>query len=208
MRALIISNGNLSDINLTDYVNNADIVICADGGARHLYNYNIVPDIIIGDLDSLDIKIIDSFLKLGVKFERHPIHKDKTDTELAIDYAIDKGANEIILLGVTGSRLDHTIANISILYRLAKQNINAIIIDSHNEIFITKDVLKLCNKDNHFVSIIPLTDSKVTLKGFEYDINSVDFEIGTSLGISNIIKDKKGEIEIDSGICLVIRARD
>lgn len=208
MKALIISNGNLSDIYLANYIENADIVICADGGAKHLYNENIVPDIIIGDLDSLDSKIIDSFLKMGVKFEKHPIHKDKTDTELAIDYAIGKGVNEIILLGVTGSRLDHTIANILVLYRLAKQNIKATIVDSHNEVFITKDILKLCNKDNHFISIIPLTGSKVTLKGFEYDTNSVDFEIGTSLGISNVIKDKEGEIEIDSGICLVIRARD
>ncbi|MFA5525097.1 MAG: thiamine diphosphokinase, partial [Tissierellales bacterium] len=145
---------------------------------------------------------------LGVEFEKHSVHKDKSDTELAIDYAIDKCANDIVLLGVTGSRLDHTIANISVLYKLAKQNINAVIIDSHNEIYLIKDRLKLSNKDNHFVSIIPLTDSRVTLRGFEYETHSMDFQVGTSLGISNLIKDKEGEIEINSGVCLVIRSKD
>ncbi|WIV10810.1 thiamine diphosphokinase [Proteiniborus sp. MB09-C3] len=208
MKALIISNGDLSDISLAKYFDDADIVICADGGARHLFNEDLVPDTIIGDLDSLDEEALNSFQKLGVNFEKYPTHKDKSDTELAIEFAIDKGATDITLLGATGSRMDHSLANILILYRLVNQNINAVIVDSHNEMFITKSLLKLDNKDGHFVSVIPLTDSKVTLKGFEYDTNSVEFNFGSTLGVSNIIKDEEGLIEIESGICLVIRSRD
>ncbi len=208
MKALIISNGDLAGINLSEYFYEADMVICADGGARHLYKQNLIPHIIIGDLDSLDIKILEAFHKLRVKFIKYPAHKNKSDTDLAIEFAIDKGATDITLLGVTGSRIDHSMANILILYRLANQNINATIVDSHNEVFITKDILKLKNKKGNFVSIIPLENSRVTLKGFEYDTHSVDFEFGSTLGISNVVKDKEGIIEIESGICLVIRARD
>lgn len=208
MNALIISNGELKDINLDRYFKEADMVICADGGAKHLFNENLIPDIIIGDLDSLDREILDSFQSLEVKFERHPTNKDKTDTELAIEYAIDKGATGIVLLGVLGSRLDHSMANILLLYRLINQSINAIIVDSHNEVFITKDALKLSNKKDHFISLIPLMDSMVTLKGFEYEINSVRLNLGSTMGISNVIKDKEGLIKIESGMCLVIRTKD
>lgn len=208
MKALIVSNGDLKDIDLTEYYYDADMVICADGGARHLYSENLMPDIIIGDLDSINHNTLKDFQKQGVKFIRHPIKKNKSDTELALDYAIENGANDIVFLGVTGCRLDHSMANILILYRLANQNINASIIDSHNEVFITKNMLKIDNKPGHFVSIIPLTDSKITLKGFEYDTHSMDFRFGTTLGISNEVKDKVASIKVESGTCLVIRARD
>lgn len=208
MKALIISNGELKNIDITDYFRNANMVICADGGARHLFNKGLTPDIIIGDLDSLDTDILKHFRELEVKFQKHPTHKDKSDTELAIEFAIEKGANDIVLLGATGNRLDHSMANIMLLYRLLNKNINVVIIDSHNEVFITKNILRLNNEESCFVSVIPLTDSKVTLKGFEYDTDSVEFNLGSTLGISNVIKDKEGLIEIESGICLVIRSRD
>lgn len=208
MKALIISNGDLRDIDLAEYYYDTDMVICVDGGARHLYNENLMPDIIIGDLDSIDYKILKDFQMQGVQFIKHPIRKNKSDTELALDYAIESGANDIIFLGVTGSRLDHSMANIFMLYKLVNQNINASIIDSHNEVFITKDMLKIDNKPGHFVSIIPLTDSRITLKGFEYDTHSVDFSFGTTLGISNEVKEKEASVKVESGTCLVIRSRD
>lgn len=208
MKALIISNGDLNDIEITSYFQNADIVICADGGARHLFNENLVPDIIIGDLDSLDAEVLNRFQGVGVELQKHPTHKDKSDTELSIEYAIEKGANDIVLLGAIGSRLDHSMANIMMLYKLINQNINVTIIDSHNEVFITKDLLRLSNKEGHFVSIIPLIDSKVTLRGFEYDTNSVVFNIGSTLGISNVVKDEVGLVKVEEGICLVIRSKD
>lgn len=208
LKALIISNGDLKDIDILKYYNNVDVVICADGGARHLYNRNLKPDIIIGDLDSLDGRILESYKNLAVKFEKHPTRKNMTDTELSINYAINIGAREIVLLGATGNRLDHSIANVLILYRLAYENVNMTIIDSHNEIFVVKNILKLRKKEGYFISIIPLVDSKVTLKGFEYNTNSLEFKLGSTLGISNRIIDEEGLIQVDSGICLVIRSRE
>ncbi len=208
MKALIISNGELKNLDIADYSKDADIVICADGGARHLFNKGLTPDIIIGDLDSIDTDILKQFQELGVSLQKHPTHKDKSDTELAIEFAIEKGANDIVLLGATGNRIDHSMANIMLLYRLLNQNINVVIIDSHNEVFITKNVLRLNNKKGCFISIIPLTNSKITLKGFEYDTNNVDFNLGSTLGVSNVIVDKEGLVKVEKGACLVIRSKD
>lgn len=208
MKALVVSNGDLKNIDIDNYFQSADIVICADGGAKHLFNKNLAPDIVVGDLDSLDLDIIKSFQSLGVELQKHPTHKDKSDTELAIEYAIEKGANDIVLLGATGTRLDHSMANIMMLYKLVNKNINVVIIDSHNEVFITKSQLRLNKKEGYFISIIPLIDSKITLKGFEYDTYCVNFNLGSTLGISNIIKDEEGIVKIEDGICLVIRSKD
>ncbi|SDZ01767.1 thiamine pyrophosphokinase [Proteiniborus ethanoligenes] len=209
MKALVVSNGNITDIDIEAYFKDADIVICADGGARHLFNKNLIPNVIVGDLDSLDYTILKKFEDLGVRFQKYQASKDKSDTELAIEFAISEGAIDIILCGATGTRLDHTIANIMMLYKLlVNQKVNISIVDSHNEIFITKKQLRLKEKKGCFISIIPLVDSKVTLKGFKYETNNRRFTLGSTLGISNVIKDNEGIVIIEEGACLVIRSRD
>ncbi|KNF08749.1 thiamine diphosphokinase [Gottschalkia purinilytica] len=211
MKILIVSNGNLEDICISDILEKHDLLICADGGARHLYKQNILPDIIVGDLDSIGDKVLNYYKKKEVVFHKFPSEKDKTDTELAIDYAIEKGATEISLLGVTGTRLDHTLANIMLLYDLLNKNIKARIIDSHNEIFMIKNNLEIQNDNKYkFVSVIPIINDakKVNIKGFKYETKDIDFKIGTTLGISNEIKEEKGYIDMEDGICLIIKSRD
>lgn len=208
MKALVVSNGSVTDIDIESYFNDADIVICADGGARHLFNKNLIPNVIIGDLDSLEDSILKKFEDMGVKFQKYPVEKNKSDTELAIEFAIEKGAKDIILCGGTGTRLDHTIANVMMLYKLINQKVNVTIIDSHNEIFITTKQLKLKRQKGYFISIIPLVDSKVTLKGFKYETNNVNFNLGSTLGISNVIEGDEGIVVIEEGACLVIISKD
>lgn len=188
----------------------SDIVICADGGANNLYQTDIVPDMIVGDLDSLDYDTLMYFRELEVLFYKFPSEKDKTDTELATEFAIKKGVKEIILLGVTGTRLDHTLANILLLYKLLQENIKAKIIDGSNEIFIVDKVITIEKEENTFVSFIPLFEKVkgVTMSGFKYLTQNIDFDRGSTMGISNQVKDKAGHIDIKDGIALVIKSRD
>lgn len=208
MKALIISNGETEGIDIKKYFNNSDIVICADGGAKHLIRENLIPNLIVGDLDSLGNEMLKKYELLGVEIKRFPTHKDKTDTELAIEYAIEKGANDILLIGATGSRLDHSLANVMLLYKLVKLNVNIRIVDQYNEIFISNSQLTLNKKEGYYVSIIPLVDSKITLNGFKFNTESVEFNVGSTLGISNVVKENKGTINIEEGICLIIRSKD
>ena len=118
MKICIILNGEIKDykyIKNIIYKNNYDYIICSDGGANHTYKMDIVPDYIIGDLDSIEDNIIKYYKSKNVKFDKFPTKKDETDTELSIWLANKLNAKEIDLIGALGGRIDHTFANISAL---------------------------------------------------------------------------------------------
>lgn len=211
MKTLIVSNGEaLSSLKLKKISQEVNLIICADGGAKHLLKNDIIPDVLIGDFDSISKLDLDIMNKKNVELVKYPVKKDKTDTELAMDFALEKKTDEIIFVGATGSRLDHTIANIMLLYQLMKKGVKGKIIDNNNEITIVNDELTIKRENNSFVSVIPLFGSKpkVTLSGFDYDTEKVEFEFGSTLGISNKVKKNEGKIKVDNGVCLVTISRD
>lgn len=187
-----------------------DIIICADGGANNLYKTRILPSMIVGDLDSLSFKTLKYFKDLGVLFHKFPKKKDYTDTELAIKFAIEEGSTEIILLGSTGTRLDHTLGNVMLLYKLLEKNIRAKIVDENNEIFIVNKEIKITKEKDTFISFIPLFNScfGVTMKGFKYETEDREFSLGSTLGLSNEVISQFGTIKIEKGIAIVIKSRD
>ncbi|MTI69945.1 MAG: thiamine diphosphokinase [Firmicutes bacterium] len=211
MKVLIIGSG--SDLNsnlIKENLEGVNSIICADGGAKLLFKNEIIPNIIIGDLDSIDNELVDYYKYKEVSFKTFPRKKDKTDLELSIDYALSLGAKDITIIGATGSRLDHTIANVMLLYPIFKKGVAAKIVDNNNEILLVSKSAKITKTGNNYVSLIPLfKDAEgVTLKGFEYETKKLDFKFGSTFGISNKLKEKEGIIEIKSGICLLIKSRD
>lgn len=211
MKSLIIANGSISNYDFyKDIIDQYDCIICADGASNHAYNMNINPDIIIGDLDSIDDKVKKHFIDKNIRFNEFPSKKDKTDTEICIDYAIHIGSKEIDFIGVLGTRMDHSLANINLLYSLLKRGIKASIINENNEIHITDDKIQIAGNKGDIVSVIPIHSDVlgVTLKGLEYPLENFDLGFATSRGISNILVDDKCEVSIKSGCVLVIKARD
>ncbi|MCT4594894.1 MAG: thiamine diphosphokinase [Anaeromicrobium sp.] len=211
MRFLIIANGTIDDLNfLKDLMDESDFVICADGGARYLSKIFKIPNVIVGDLDSIDEKSRIEFEKKGVKFFKFPPKKDFTDMELAISYALNKGAKEMIITGGIGTRMDHTIANVTLLLPLAKKGIKAKIVNEKNEIMVVlnREVIN-CDKNKN-ISLIPLTKKVegITLKGFEYPLYKEDILMGSSRGVSNKLKDSSGIITIEKGHLLLTISED
>ena len=211
MKCVIIANGDLeytSDI--IKIIKNAQMIISADGGARHLRTLNILPHVMIGDFDSINQEDLSFFKKKEIKILNFPLKKNHTDTELCVSYALEKKTSDITFLGVTGSRLDHTLANIFLLKKLAKLNIEARIIDKHNEIFIVTNFIELKGKPNELLSIIPVTQkvTGITLTGFEYPLKNASMQMGDSLGISNVFKKSVVSISIKSGVLIVTRSKD
>lgn len=96
-------------------------VICADGGARHLEAVGAIPDLVIGDMDSIDPDTLRHYEEAGCRVVRHSRRKDETDTELAVQEALALEPAEVWIWGGMGRRLDHTLANISLLSRGMKQ---------------------------------------------------------------------------------------
>ncbi len=211
MKCLIICNGSIIDDRLTAVlIREHDFIICADGGVRHLLKINQLPDLIVGDLDSMDKQTIGYLKGKGVPIYPFPSKKDYTDTELSIQYALEKGASEITLLGAIGSRMDHTLANIMLLLPLIDQGIQAKIINEHNEIIVVNKKITIRGNIGDFISIIPLNEKVegITLEGFMYPLDHATLIMGSSRGISNQLKDTTATISIQKGNILLIKAKD
>jgi thiamine pyrophosphokinase len=182
-------------------------MICADGGALHLYRLGLVPGVIIGDMDSLDSKLKDHFEARGSRFICYPERKDKTDTQLALEYAYSLKPAMIRIFAATGGRLDHTLANISLLVTGAEKGIDVKLIDDWGDIFIVNKSLVLNGEVGQTVSFFPLTASVegITLKGFEYPMINGIMKVGYPIGISNRLIAVQGMIAVESGYLLGIR---
>ena len=208
MNFLIISGGKKVDIEIAKgYISMADYIICVDKGLEYANENEIKPNLILGDMDSVDEKILNMYDKNTINI--FPRDKDYTDTTIAIKKAISLGAKEVNLIGVTGSRIDHTLANIKLLLELKKNKVKAKIIDDYNVIFLVDDYIKVKKKSNQVVSLIPLDECyDVMTKGLVYPLNEEDIGIEWNIGISNKISDKYGEISLRKGNLLVIVTKE
>lgn len=195
MRAVIIGNGKIRDYKyIRSKIRDDDFIICADGGLRHINNLGINADIAIGDFDSAEKN---DYTKNYV----YPPEKDFTDGELAVNYAIDNGYSEILLLAMTGNRLDHTFTNI---FQLAKSG-NISLIDDDNEVHIIKDTLEIKGMKGATLSIIPVYSDLlgVTTIGLYYPLKNETLYFGQSRGNSNVIIDDICRISVSDGIGIV-----
>ena len=215
MRYVIISGGHIDDCFALEWLekNKYDCMIAADSGMNFLYRNGIVPNVIAGDFDSVEDESLDEFSGLEeVEVLRLNPIKDDTDTEFVIREAIRRGAKEISILGATGTRLDHVLANIHLLRIGLEEGVAITLVDKHNRIRMIQDSVEI-RKDEQFgdyISILPVNgDAKgVTLEGMKYPLQDADVKSFSSLGVSNEITADKARISVKEGILLVIESRD
>ncbi|WP_296645198.1 thiamine diphosphokinase [Romboutsia sp. 13368] len=211
MKICIILNGEIKDYKYIKSIickNNYDYIICSDGGANHTYKMNIVPDYIIGDLDSIEENIIKYYKSKNVKFDKFPTKKDETDTELSIWLANKLNAKKVDLIGALGGRIDHTIANINLLYYIRNKNIIPKIISEKEEVYIAIDEeIIIDGNKGDTISIIPIKgDAKgITLKNLEYPLENGIMDFSRPLGISNIMTKSSCNIKVNEGSIIIIK---
>ena len=214
MRYLIVCGGKIDkEFGLNEIkTDGIDAIIAADSGMDFLYENGVTPDIIVGDFDSATTKALEFFERKG-QTEIHRLNpiKDDTDTEYAIRLAIREGARSIVLLGATGSRIDHVLGNISLLGIGLESKADISIIDTNNHrrrsdkhVFNEKSA-----QYGRFVALIAVTDdNEVSLRGFKYPVTDYSFDRFTSLGISNEIIDDHAVIDIHRGKFIIIESKD
>lgn len=226
-RYLIVASGVLhGSTKLKDLIDRADVVVCADGGAEHLVRLGHFPDLLMGDLDSITSHHLELFQKQRVPLIRHPRKKDATDTALAVDWAIEKGATEIVLTAVTGTRLDHTLANILLLKSIHERGVDAWIVDDHNEIYLLSHMdplnpvhgyydkqevaMEITGHPGELLSVVPLSETVkgVTLKGLAYPLHDAELTLGSSIGISNVFTENTARISLREGTVLITKSKD
>ncbi len=211
MNCIIVASGNLLfSPEIKNLLKKTDLLIAADGGASHLKQMDIHPHVIIGDMDSIHPATRQFFEKNLTPIITHPSRKNSTDTDLCIDFAIKKGATAITLVGVTGTRLDHTLANIFLLKKLADLGIKSKILDAHNEVYLVTDHLELNGEKGALLSVIPISDTVtgLTFTGLEYPLEDACIPMGSSLGISNYFSQTSATISIATGVLLVTKSID
>lgn len=209
-RALIFAGGQLSTAYLEAITPN-DLIIGADRGALFLLENGIRPHIAVGDFDSITSEEFD-LIQSGSDdvISCDPVNKDLTDTEMAYNIAIDKQVNEILMMGVTGTRMDHSLANIQMMTRGLQHQISTAICDMHNYITLTGSTCVIKDRGFTYVSLVPLTPevTGITLEGFMYPLKDATLKIGQTLGISNRLIQQSGTIKIESGLLLIIQSKD
>jgi len=186
-----------------------DELIGVDGGTCHLLNLGLRPQTVIGDLDSLARDVVDCLRESGCRVLQYPCKKDETDTELALQYALDRKPRLIEIYGALGGRIDHTLANISLLVVAAERGIETRIVDCSEELFVVSSQSEILGNPGQIVSILPLTSTVtgITLRGFEYPLLDGRMEAGKPYGISNRLLHDKGMIQVTSGYLLVIKTK-
>lgn len=214
MKYLIVCGGEI-DGNFAERLimsSGFEVIIAADRGMDFLYEHKITPDIIVGDFDSVKNEALSYFKEKGMS-DIHALNpeKDDTDTECALQIALDHGADHIIIIGATGTRIDHVLGNISLLGKAMSEGKMAELLDTHNRIRMIDSELKIEKNKQYgkYVSIIPVCkNNKITLEGFKYPLKDYTFEGFNTLGISNEIVDDIAKITVNEGQYIVIESKD
>ena len=206
MHFVIFSGGSFQKSKLVeDVLTKADRVIAADNGSSHAIKIGVVPYAIVGDFDSISVSLKKQLQKKHVEFQSFPQEKDETDTELAIQYAIQKGATKITLLGGnSGDRFDHILAN---FFLAAILPIPLYFINDNQISWIEKGpaFLDITGKKGDLLSLIPISGNveHITTKNLEYPLNNESLIFGKPRGISNELTGKKAYISFQKGYLLV-----
>ena len=183
------------------------MVIAADGGARHCLRLGIVPNVVIGDFDLLTESEISTLDSAKVKLIRFPIEKDQTDLELALDYALETGANTVTLYGLLGGRWDMTFANLLLLASPKYTGNRFHIIDGETmgTLLYGTETQNLGGQPGDLVSVIPLNGPAkgITYKGLQWPLENANLPFGTPQGVSNFIVSADAQISLESGTLLV-----
>lgn len=193
MRALVVGNRPL-DSKVIELARNS-LVVAADAGADRLLKYNIVPDMIIGDLDSVSAKTITRLEEWTVA------NKDvqKTDLEKAMDYAFEKGAKEITVIGWSGGRIDHTLATLGLVFDPRVK-----LVDDQFTIHCVDDAKTIQGAESTLFSLIAMPVARVSVKGARWNLEHEKLRLG-GRGIHNEIGPSgKVMIECHSGNLLLI----
>jgi thiamine pyrophosphokinase len=202
-RALVIANGEPpKKQRLQSLAREANIIVCADGGANIALKFGVVPDAIVGDLDSIHAEAL-------VRFRRVPTYEDRdeetTDLEKAILWAIKAKFDHITVVGATGKRIDHSVGNLGVL---AKYYPDAIIrfIDDLGEISYIGRELKFEAKKGDVISLIPLSRCEgIVTEGLRYALEGEALELGVREGTSNVVVNSPVSIKVKKGYLLLFK---
>lgn len=212
MKAVLFAGAAITDYSFCEkYLQNADWIICCDGGMHHAKALGITPDYIVGDFDSVRPEVLEEYRNMGISIRQFPTHKNETDMQLGMLLALELGATELVLIGGIGDRFDHTLANAHLLLYLLKKGVRGILVNEKNRVELIDKEVTLYGKAGDLVSTIPLSMlvEGVTLEGLEYPLVDYDLALDDKLvAVSNVMTGTEAKVKIRKGYLFVMQTRD
>ncbi|MBK7629396.1 MAG: thiamine diphosphokinase [Ignavibacteriales bacterium] len=204
-KCIIIANGKSPNKSIVNYFINKgySTIICADGGANSAKKIGITPDFIIGDLDSVSNSTLKYFNKQSkiIKYKR----QNDTDVEKGLKFAITKKFDEVVLLGVTGDRLDHTICNLGIVIKYFHQ-IKINLVSEKSFLIPAIKSINLKSKIGETISLYAFNkETKITSTGLKYKLNLTALPFGIKESTSNVSIQNLVKLKVTGGIVFIIR---
>ncbi|MDF2613593.1 MAG: thiamine pyrophosphokinae [Clostridia bacterium] len=210
MKCLIFTNGDYGNYSFCDHIEQYDFIICADNGMKHARHLGVSPDLIVGDFDSTPLGDLQYFKDKNVPIEALSPIKDETDTEIALDRAIERGAKQVDLYGGLGTRMDHSLANVHLLYKALRKGVRASLMNPYNTVTLIDKSATIYGRKGDIVSLLPFSAevSGIHTTNLGYPLKEGTLLAGKPLGVSNYMLKQTASISIKQGLLLVIQSRD
>ncbi len=241
-KAICVANGDIKNFRIIKKIladkfnfyeqNSNFFIIAADGGALNCFNLDLIPDVIIGDMDSITTDVVlklnkklsnkntnnynlnknkienmEKIKKKEISFVNYKQDKDESDTQLALDYLVDLGFNNILILGAFGSRIDHSLANLLLLCNPKYENTEVKIITEENEIFVLQKSGTIKSEIGKKISIFSMTPYTYFIKtlGLKYSLKDEKLLFSPIRGLSNEFTKNSAKIMFSEGKILIIK---
>jgi thiamine pyrophosphokinase len=213
---VIVADGEVDRAALRDALTPSDettiVAIGADGGARHLVAAGRIPDLVVGDLDSLGADEVAAFRAGGTAVAQYAADKNESDTELALLAALERGATSIRIVGaLAGPRVEHAAANQQLLASPILDGVDVAILHGGSTIRRIGSAdgpgsLEVRGAAGDFVTLLPLDDpvAAITTEGLRFPLHGEDLPLGSTRGLSNELLAEAGRIATFAGRLLVI----
>jgi len=212
VKAVVVAGGEPAEADLGE-LDGADLVIAADGGAHWLDARGRLPDLLVGDLDSVTSHLAEELAAAGVRIERHPVDKDASDVELAVERAVAEGADRVVVVGaIGGARVDHELANLLLLADPVWDR-------ELDDLRIVRDgtiaraarpgrPLRLEGTPGALVTLIPVGGDAagVVTSGLRYPLDGERLRLGRSRGLSNVVERVPATVSLADGALVVIES--
>ena len=211
MKAIVVAGGDAVPEDAAQLFG-ADLLIAADSGARWLDASGAVPDVVIGDLDSVDPALLDRLAGAGATIERHPVEKDASDLELAVAHAIAAGADDVVVLGALGGRrLDHELANVLLLAGQGWPGNRVRVVRGGTTVRAVNggETIDLSGVEGDLVTLLPVDGDALGVEthGLRFPLARESLQRGRSRGLSNQVEHPPASVSLERGTLLVIETR-
>ncbi len=207
MRAYIYTGGEIDAAHILERPQTGDLLIAADSGWNNAKQLGARPDLLLGDFDSLGQKNLPD----GPEIYQVPAEKDLTDTQLAVEMALTRGATEIVIIGGLSGRLDHTLSNLAILEHLSEMHVPAILTDGQNRArFVKNSGALIARSDFRYLSLLAADKlvKGVSVQGCKYPLTNAKLRKTHQYAVSNEITGNCALVEVRKGGIYIIESRD